>query len=46
MRAESIVLNRNTTEPLTEELKQHYLKKARLQVLVKTFFDPDGIIVH
>ncbi len=30
LRAEVIVQNRLSSEPLTEELKQHYLKKARL----------------
>lgn len=46
LRAEAIVQNRGSSEPMTEEMKQHQLKKARLQVLAKTFFDPDGIITH
>lgn len=31
---------------MTEEQKISYMKRARLAQISKTFYDPEGIIVH
>lgn len=46
IKAEQAIQQKEGAEPLTEEQKVSLLKKARLHHLSKTFYDPEGIIVH
>lgn len=46
IRAEASIQQKEGAEPLTEEQKLSLLKKARLLQISKTFYDPEGIIVH
>lgn len=46
IRAEAGTVQREGSEPLVEEAKLALLKKVRLQQIAKTFYDPEGMIVH
>lgn len=46
MRAEATLSLKDASEPLTEENKLTHIKRARAILLAKTFYDPEGIIVH
>jgi len=46
MRAEATLSLKDSNEPLTDENKLTHIKRARAILLAKTFYDPEGIIVH
>lgn len=45
-RAEQNIQQKEGAEPMTEEQKASQMKRARLAQISKTFYDPEGIIVH
>lgn len=45
-RAELAVTPPEGSDPVPEEAKFLALKKARFQILTKSFFDPDGAVAH
>lgn len=46
IRAEQNIQQKEGSEPMTEEQKIGHMKRARLAQISKTFYDPEGIIVH
>lgn len=46
LRADQAIQQKEGAEPLSEDQKGSLLKRARLTQYSKTFYDPEGIIVH
>jgi hypothetical protein len=41
-----MVINRESNESISEDIKQSLIRKAKFEILSKTFYDPEGVVIH